>query len=126
MNDNSHLFYWLLYQSGSAKQAVWRTTPWKFQKLNLITRVGKHSSINLTLQKNRCTQLVLSQRPGQRMPAAQLRRLAAALHARLFIAPRRPRPAGRGEGDASQYAVDLVRKSGKPCGDLLPAPKLMG
>ena len=60
--------------------------------------------------------LVLSQRPGQRMPAAQLRRLAAALHARLFVAPRRPRPAGRGEGDASQYAVDLVRKGpGKLC-----------
>ena len=53
--------------------------------------------------------LVLSQRPGQRMPAAQLRQLAAALHSRLFVVPRRTRQAGHAEVDASQYAVDLVR-----------------
>jgi hypothetical protein len=42
------------------------------------------------------------------MPAAQLRKLAAAFHARLFVVPHRPRPVGHGEGDTSQYAVDLV------------------
>ena len=53
--------------------------------------------------------LVLSQRPGQRTPAAQLRQLAAAFHVRLFVAPHRQRPASRGEADTWLYAVDLVR-----------------
>ena len=69
--------------------------------------------------------LVLSQRPGQRMPAAQLRGLAAALHARLFVAPRRPGPAGSGEGDMSQYAVDLVRKC-LESDNVMPDPRHTG
>ena len=52
--------------------------------------------------------LVLSQRPGQRMPASQLRQLAVAFHARLFVVPRRLRPAGHDGADAGRYAVDLV------------------